>query len=168
MSKKLDLSKISNISPVIDKAIDLSVFRPSEDQRRAKSNFWSFFMSGDTLPPDVISLSIAAKYGCDRRMSDWWEEEGFQDWFGNKDEFRQRIELLADLALDELQKIIRDPASGGSARVSAIKLIMEASGKISKKADSPSEDPLDNMSREELQKFIKTRTARLIQSDEEK
>lgn len=160
----MDLSKLKNLSPILDKAVDLSVFKPDEDQRRAKSNFWSFFASGDILPPADISKSVALRYGGDRRVSSWWDLEGFQDWFSNKDEFRQRIEFLADLALDELQLLIRDRQTNGSAKVAAIKLIMEAGKKVSNKGESEKylDDLVTKMNKQELEKFIRTRTAKLI------
>ena len=156
----MDLSKLRKLTSVIEKQIDLSVFRANEDQRRAKSNFWSFFMSGDALPPQNIDFATAARYGCDRRMSDWWDLEGFQDWFQNKDEFRQRVEFISDLALDELQLLIRDKMTNASAKVAAIKMVMELGSKLASKSnDKVLDEDLNNMSKQDLEKFIQDRVA---------
>jgi hypothetical protein len=167
----MDLSKIKGLAPVVDRAVDVVVFQPDEPQRRAKSNFWAHFATTDTLPPDHVSLATALKFGGDRRISQWWDLPGFQDWFSNKDEFRQRVEFLADLALDELYGIIKDKEFNGSAKVAAIKMLMEMGKKLSSKSadkDQYLDEKVSQMSKEELEKFIRSRTAKLLQPEQDK
>ena len=85
----------------------------------------------------------------------------------NKDEFKQRIEFLADLALDQLYGMIKDPETGAASKVAAIRMIMDVGQKMAAKA--PKEDPIETkiakMSKAELEAFIKAGVAKLIPDD---
>lgn len=157
----MDLTKIRN---QLGKATDVVSFSPTEAQRRAKSNFWSFFASGEALPPTNVDLTIATKYAGDRRVAEWWQLEGFADWFANRDEFRQRVEFLADLALDELYHLIRDPDTQATAKVAAIRMIMDVGKKLAQK--TPNEDEsiagkISEMNQKQLEEYIKSRLIKL-------
>lgn len=161
----MDLTKLRN---PLEKATDVVSFSPSEAQRRAKSNFWSFFASGEALPPTQIDLSIASKYAGDKRIAEWWTLEGFTDWFSNKDEFRQRVEFLADLALDELYQLLRNPNTQATAKVAAIRMIMDVGKKISQKApteDSVMGEKIASMDKKQLEDYIKSRLSKLSLTD---
>lgn len=157
----MDLTKLHS---KLNKAADVVSFSPTEAQRRAKSNFWSFFASGEALPPTIVDLAIATKYAGDKRIGEWWQLEGFAEWFANKDEFRQRVEFLADLALDELYQLIRNPGTQATAKVAAIRMIMDVGKKISQK--TPTEDSLvgekiASMDKKQLEDYIKSRLSKL-------
>lgn len=157
----MDLTKLRN---QLGKAADVVSFSPTEAQRRAKSNFWSFFASGEALPPTQVDLATATKYAGDKRVSEWWSLEGFADWFANRDEFRQRVEFLADLALDELYKLIKDSETQATAKVAAIRMIMDVGKKISQKApteESVVGEKIASMDKKELEEYIKSRLSKL-------
>lgn len=157
----MDLTRLKN---QLGKAADVVSFSPNEAQRRAKSNFWSFFASGEALPPTQVDLAIATKYAGDRRISEWWQLEGFADWFANKDEFRQRVEFLADLALDELYRLIKNSDTQATAKVAAIRMIMDVGKKISQKAPSEESqvgEKIASMDKKELEEYIKSRLSKL-------
>lgn len=164
----MDLTRIRN---QLGKATDVVSFSPTEPQRRAKSNFWSFFASGEALPPTQVDLAIATKYAGDKRITEWWQLEGFAEWFANKDEFRQRVEFLADLALDELYQLIRNPETQATAKVAAIRMIMDVGKKVAQK--SPSEESavsekIASMDKKQLEEYIKSRLTRLsIEAEDE-
>lgn len=163
----MDLTRIRN---QLGKATDVVSFSPTEPQRRAKSNFWSFFASGEALPPTNVDLATAVKYAGDKRISEWWSLEGFADWFSNKDEFRQRVEFLADLALDELYHLIRDPDTQATAKVAAIRMIMDVGKKVSQKAsteESVAGEKIASMDKKQLEEYIKSRLTRLSLDSEE-
>jgi hypothetical protein len=164
----MDLTRIRN---QLGKATDVVSFSPTAAQRRAKSNFWSFFASCEALPPDQVDLLIATKYAGDKRISEWWALEGFADWFANKDEFRQRVEFLADLALDELYHLIRDPETQATAKVAAIRMIMDVGKKVSQKApteESVAGEKIASMDKKQLEEYIKSRLTRLsIETEDE-
>lgn len=157
----MDLTRLRN---QLGKAADVVSFSPTEAQRRAKSNFWSFFASGEALPPTQVDLALATKYAGDKRITEWWSLEGFADWFSNKDEFRQRVEFLADLALDELYHLIRDPETQATAKVAAIRMIMDVGKKVAQKApteESAVGEKIASMDKKQLEEYIKSRLTKL-------
>jgi hypothetical protein len=161
----LDLTKIRKLQPAIQKAVDVVVFKPTLDQKRAKSNYWSYFMSSEAPEaPEIVSEEIALRYAGDKRLSDWWSLEGFQDWFLNKDEFRQRVEFLADISLDELQLLIRDENTNATAKISAIKMVLEAAGKLAKPAEATGKgtSPIESMTKQELERFIQKKMLKVM------
>jgi len=158
----MDLTRLRN---QLGKAADVVSFSPTEAQRRAKSNFWSFFASGEAFPPTSVDLATAVKYAGDKRVSEWWALEGFADWFSNKDEFRQRVEFLADLALDELYHLIRDPETQATAKVAAIRMIMDVGKKVSQKASTEETvvgEKITKMNKEELEAYIRDKMDKLL------
>lgn len=162
-----DLSDISRVLVKMEQVKDINVFSPAVEHRRAKSTFWSYFATSDELPPEDISLSIALKYSADRRVSQWWDLPGFQDWFSNKDEFRQRMEYLSNLALDRLEAILVDSKGQAASQVAAAKLIMEVSRKMPSKASEEQfvDEKIHLMDKKQLEEYI-SRGMRLLPSPE--
>lgn len=152
MSKQLD--------KILNRVRDVVSFQPTDAQKRARSNFWAEAELLGIDPQAEVQLSVALKYGGDRRISTWWEDDQFRDWFLNGKEFKQRADFLAHVALDELEGIIRDRAGNTAARVAAIKTALEISGKSGKNA-AQSQNMLDEkvsqMTQEELEKFIQSK-----------
>ncbi len=151
--------------------LEVTVFSPTREQQQAKANYWSFFLTGDVSVTPKQDRSSALRYGRDRRISQWWDSPGFQHWFLNKDEFRQRAEFLANSSLMHLEHILLDEKSKGSEKVAAIKLIMEISGKL-KKGDAGDEKFADSkiaqIGREELEEFIRNKSRSLLNEQETK
>lgn len=139
-------------------------FRPSRDQQIARSAFWSTFSSGDIEVPETVDLAVAIKWGLDKRISEWWTNPAFIDWFQNRHEFHQRTEHLALSSLLHLENIISDSDANPSARVAAIKLAMELSGKLaSKKTDAEFTDKkINEMTPQQLEAFIRAKTISLV------
>lgn len=159
---KLDLSGIRKTMEILESTRDVSVFRPDEAQKRAKSNFWSFFLDSGSLPPDPIELAVALQYGANRAISEWWSLPGFQDWFTNRDEFRQKAEFTAGIALDELKEIIQDKKANINARVAAIKIAFQIANKTQEKAKETYVDEIiGEMNSKQLEEFIKSKLKRL-------
>lgn len=159
---------INRIKAALSKGVDVVEFAPSESHRRAKSNFWSYFTNNESLPPTSVTLSAASKYCGDKRITEWWSISGFEAWFSNKDEFKQRVEFLADLALDQLYSLIKDPETGAASKVAAIRMIMDVGQKMAAKA--PKEDSVETkiakMSKSELEAFIRAGVTKLIPTEE--
>jgi hypothetical protein len=160
---------INKLRQAVSRAVDVVAFQPSDAQRRAKSNFWSFFAAGNALPPADVDLAMASKYAGDRRIEEWWKLEGFASWFSNKDEFRQKVEFMADVVLDEFFSMIRNPGTQATAKVAAGKVILEAAKKLNQKA--PSEDAqvsekIAKMSKEELEAYIRSRMDKLLDEED--
>jgi hypothetical protein len=160
---------LDRIKQALAKSNDVMEFSPSEAHRRAKSNFWSYFAAGESLPPTSVDVLLATKYAGDRRVSEWWYLDGFQAWFSNKDEFRQRVEFLADLALDELYLLIKSPNTAAPAKVAAIRMIMDVGQKLAAKGpkEETAENKIGRMSKEELESFIRAGVSKLLPDDSE-
>lgn len=132
-------------------------FQPTNAQKQAKSTFWSSFSSGEGSPLPAQSLVMALRFGRDSRLSTWWEIPGFQDWFWNRDEFRQRMEYLAALAIDELEMILTSRSHSAPDKLNAIKLIMQVTGKTGSPATEESlPESIQKMSRTQLEEYIRS------------
>lgn len=169
---QMDLKALAGKVDTIERARDVSVFKPNDAQRLAKSTFWSYFIESHTPPPEVIELSTALRYGASKGISDWWSLPGFQDWFTNKDEFRQRIEYLASLCLDELEHTVRDRNGNPTARTAAIRMILQASNKLTEGATSKGgtflDESVSKMDRNQLLDFISARAGKALEGQANK
>jgi hypothetical protein len=143
----------------IEKARDLTSFVPDTAQRQLKSRIWTYYVSADLPPPPELDLATAARLGGDKRISQWWDAPGFQDWLSNKDEFKQRVDYIAQISLDKIEQLLLDPEMSGTAKVALIKMVMDLAGKASKAApeDKYRDDDLNKMSKEDLEKFLADR-----------
>lgn len=153
-------SKLKELSARAEKAVDLVTFSPDDAHRRARSNFWSHFSEPGSLPPDSIDLATALRYSGDSRVSEWWSLPGFQDWFSNRQDFRQKVEVLAELALDELRKLMVDPSINPSARVAALGMVLKLGKKLDSGNTSEStsgDSKIDKMNKAELEEYIRGR-----------
>lgn len=155
--------------PVIDLVEDLD-FIPSKEQRQLKAAFWSSQMENPLIDPEEELSLEAVKRGCrDRRLNSWWKNKGFRDWFQNREEFRQRVEYVAQLALDTIEEVLMDRDANPSARVNAAKLAIEVANKLPpRKIEKASylDEEVNRMDEKELTEFIKRRSPKLIQSNE--
>ncbi len=137
---------------------------PSGEQRKSKSAFWARFNDNPLCEPQDITLAIALQFCNDERLTKWWPQDGFKEWFRNRDEFRQRVEYLVHQALDSLEYVLVDPKAQASAKVNAAKLLMEVARKMPQKnqAEQFLDEKISSMSRKELEEYIKSRTPKLI------
>lgn len=142
----------------LEKSAENVVFKPTPEQRRAKSTFWSYFSEDDAPIPEFISDAMASKFGADRRISQWWGSTDFVAWFTNKDEFRQRLEFLSQLALDAAEEILSSPTVPPQAKVNMAKLVIEAANKMPNKYAKDDQNFLDSriakMDKKQLEEFI--------------
>jgi hypothetical protein len=128
--------------------------------RRAKAAFWSSLTDhplgiGDA---DALTLAASKQLGADSRLPRWWAVPGFQEWWQNKQEFKQRLEYLAQLALDSLEEILADPNANPTAKVNSAKLVLDAANKMPKKAPEENLDAkLSSMSRAELEEYVRSK-----------
>lgn len=133
-----------------------SRFQPTDDQRKAKSAFWGSFGPDSVVSPgDLPVLSLAIRFCNHPKIREWWDIEGFQDWLWNKSEFDQRLEYLAQIALDELEQTLKSRMVTAAQKIPAIKLALEVSSKLKQSTKSDvSDDHIANMNREQLQSYI--------------
>jgi hypothetical protein len=146
---------LKDINKILAAASTDLTFAPTPDMRRAKAAFWHRVADAPLFDGGPVTLAAAQQFGTDKRLSKWWTLPGFAEWFQNKEEFRERLEYLADIALDSLEQVLTDPDSNPSAKVASAKLVLEAASKMPKKeAESPT-TRLEAMSRTELEDYVR-------------
>lgn len=161
-------SHLKNISKVLTAASQEVVFSPTPDMRRAKAAFWASLdgtPAGDLA--ENMTLAAASAMGADKKLSRWWSIPGFSEWWQNREEFKQRLEYMAQLALDTLEGVLLDPDANTTARVNSAKLVLEAANKMPKKqAEDTVDQRLAGMSRNELEEYVRTRMKYLTPAPE--
>lgn len=160
-------SHLKNISRVLAAASQEVVFAPTPEMRRAKAAFWASLEgtpAGDLA--EHMTLAAATSMGADKKLSRWWAIPGFSDWWQNREEFKQRMEYLAHLALDSLEGVLTDPDANATARVQSAKLVLEAANKMPKRAtEEDVSSRLASMSRNELEEYVRTRMSTIFNQD---
>lgn len=150
--------------------VEAIVFVPNREQQQAKATFWSFFMSRDvSVSAGDPQVDKAVRYSRDKRVREWWTKPGFQEWFYNKDEFRQKTEFLKNASLMHLESILIDPKAQASAKVAAIKLILQLAGELRTEntGEKFADEKIAQMGREELEKYIRDNATKLLQDQGE-
>lgn len=152
------------VKSIIEQALGKSPngYHPTPAHRKAKAAYWSHFFSTGDIPPASLEAATAARISGYNEVLDWWTNvEGFQEWFSNGEEFRQQVEYNAHLALDALEDILLN-SGDAKVRLAAARVVLEVSNKFPKGAASKGdEDPIDKMSKEQLEEFIRNSLVRL-------
>ena len=147
---------LKDINKILAAASSDLTFAPTQDMRRAKAAFWHRFADASTsLSSDPVTLASAQQFGADKRLSKWWAVPGFAEWFQNREEFRERLEYLADVALDALEQVLTDPDANAGAKVASAKLVLEATSKMPRKEAETPATRLETMSRSELEDYVR-------------
>lgn len=149
------MSELAIIQKVLTSRAE-NPFTPTNDQKKAKSQFWTSFSSGAVVPPDSPNLSIAAQYAGNSHIRQWWELPGFVEWFWNQNEFDERLDYLAQIALDQLEIMVSSARTSDSSRIAAIKMILEASKKVGK-TETYADEKVSKMDQGQLEQFIQSR-----------
>jgi len=143
-------------------AVDEITYDPTTPEREVKAAFWASF--GDTPINGELTLAVALQQTQDNRLNRWWSKPGFKAWFCNKDEFRQRVEYLANIALDTIQDILTNPDANPNARQNAAKLMIEVANKMpSRNAKERFIDgAIQEMGKKELDAYIARHQPKLV------
>jgi transcriptional regulator with AAA-type ATPase domain len=142
-------------------------FLPTPEQRDAKSAFWLALEDNPVADPRTITALGAVNLTNQPKVEKWWSVEGFPQWFLNKEEFRMQLESAAYMALSTLMEILHNPDANASARVAAAKLVIEASGKSVKVAETQVADKMiQSMSERQLEDYINKRAGLLLKPEE--
>jgi hypothetical protein len=147
----------TRLARILDTARDVVSFQPTPEQRRARANFWAHFSEGGTLLPSRPDLAIALRFAGDRRIQQWWSLPGFQDWFLNREEFKQRVEALADMALDELESLVSSRTILPSDKLRAIELSLKYASKARTEdtEERLADERIGKMTRIQLEEYIR-------------
>lgn len=146
---------LKDINKILAAASSDLTFAPTQDMRRAKAAFWHRFAEGPMVASDTITLASVQQVATDKRLTKWWTLPGFQEWFQNREEFRERMEYLADVALDALEQVLTDPDANAGAKVASAKLVLEAASKMPKAVPDSPTTRLETMSRSELEDYVR-------------
>lgn len=124
----------TNTAGILANAAEL-VYIPTERERRYKAQFWARTQDNPLFASGDLTLAAVRQVLDTEALNASWNQPGFQAWFSNRQEFRERIEYLADLALDQMEQILvnQDPKAQ-SARVNTIKIIAELASKFPRQA----------------------------------
>lgn len=144
-AEKLNLTELS----------DKVLFKPNSNQRRIKAQFWSRYTPGPFSNPDRITLAEVMQVTRSKMPESWWPAGGFQEWFMNRDEGRERLEYLFMKALDTAEDIMDNPEVNGNAKVQMIKVIAELANKFpSKFVEKYSDDDINRMDDKQLRNYL--------------
>ena len=112
---------------IINRLIN-DTFRPTEAQRKAKAALLASLAdpANAILDTRSINLATALKLTGVTTLRGWWDQPGFQAWFLNKEETKQKIKYLTDKALESVSQILDDPdPRASSAKVSILKTLLQ-------------------------------------------
>lgn len=135
------------------------IFQPTSSQREVKAAFWAVYRDNPISDIRKISMADALQVTDDARLKSWWSTAGFKEWFTDQDEFRKRLELAGDLAVEALIGILQDPTAKGSDRTKAAQLALQVRDKTLSEAkeDKYADEAISRMTEQELELFIKRR-----------
>lgn len=144
-------------------APEVSVFRPTKRQALAKATYHRR-VANNPLISDIASPSKAhiEKYSGVRDCSAWVAQDGFLEWFLNKESGKDLLESGVEAAIQEVLLILDAPSDGEkgspkpSDKINAAKLLLEYAGYApTKKAEvDVKERKVQEMSEEELNKML--------------
>jgi len=143
-------------SKFIDIAEELS-FEPSPAQRKLKAKYWLAVRDYPGSAADKLSCAEAMRVTNDGRLERWWKSPGFAQWFRGRDEFRERTEYLCQLALDTAEQVLlSDDPKAINAKVSMIKVLLEAGGKITKSKEIKLlDESVSKMNKPQLEEYLR-------------
>lgn len=156
-SESLGMSDTS-MSKTLEIIANDITYIPNDQQRKLKSAFWTRFNENPICEPQDVTVAIIQRVAQDGRLEKWWSQAGFKEWFRNQEEFRERVESMAHLALDTLMVIlVTDDPKMSSARVNAAKLLLEMARKLPSRTESKekyADEKISGMSKKQLDAYI--------------
>lgn len=152
------MSKEADLINKLDEAIEAITFNPTEAQVKVKSKMLGLIMDNPVYSLEDLTLEGAMDLTNDKKLAKWWDIDGFQAWFKNKHEFKQRNEHLLSLAQDALERILQsnNPKMAG-AQVNAFKALIEVANKMpAKKGEVKfSDENINRMDPLQLEDFMR-------------
>lgn len=144
-----DRKLLKNIERVLSNHNQAS-FQPTNEQKRLKAQFWT--VAGTNLPP-APDRALAAQYV---DVGVHWDTPGFPAWLWNAAAFDAQVDYLAQVSVEELEKLLLSTRAGDAVKLGAIKLSLELAKKIGKPADSEGmlDDKIAQMSKAQLEDYI--------------
>jgi hypothetical protein len=139
---------------IISKLIN-DTFRPTEAQKRAKAALMAALADpmNSLLDPKAIGMTLAMRLTGVQTLNHWWNQPGFQAWFLNKEETKQKIKYLTDKALETAVQILDDPdPRTANAKVAILRTLMQyEAAEVQTKTNTR----FDSMDMQQLRGFLK-------------
>lgn len=153
------MKKVNDVDILqIKQKLDVS-FIPSPSQRACKARFWKR-MDFDPDMASNITLAGAIQLTKNGELNRWWNQEGFQDWFLNKEEEGERIQYLYMLWMDKAEDLLLDPMANHNAVVQLGKIIAQLAGKDNQ--EKFADEFIAKMNPKQLREYIEKRTPKLL------
>lgn len=152
------VAKVENLVEQLQEAVEAVSFQPTEAQVKVKSKMLGLIMDNPVYSIDDLTLEAAIDLTNDRKLEKWWNIDGFQNWFKNRNEFKQRNEHLLSLAQDALERILTSTnAKMAGAQVNAFKALIEVANKMpAKKGEVKfSDESINRMDPLQLEDFMR-------------
>ena len=137
--------------------IEEASYTPTEQQAKAKAAFWAVAADNPALA-ETTGTNIARITGVSK-FPQWWSDPSFRAWFLNKEEFIQKAEYAAMVALDTLIMIMKDDTCGDAARVNASKAAIEVANKLPQRTQRERwhDEDVGNMTPQQLEAYLASR-----------
>ncbi len=158
-----DVKKSTKLVVDVEELHDIAgfSFKPSSAQREAKARFWTIaneqalFRDPLSYKPmeiaELLQLPVLTK---------WFQQKHFANYFFNRFEGEQKLELLWDKALDAMSEILDNgDAKVQGARVSVIKLLAEI--RAAKRQPKMVDKGIQDMDLDQLNAFIEREVPKL-------
>jgi hypothetical protein len=101
------------------------VFTPDDWMLMAKSKFWRRHAENPMFDADNVQLTQVVRITKCSKLSRFWGNEQFRDWFLDKDYVSHGLKALAEKAIRVLNELLDDPKCPHQAKVRAIEQIFE-------------------------------------------
>ena len=126
-------SSLKAPSAALGELAEQVVYTPTNEDRKLKAAFLALVDGNPLIDPQNLPMKECERI-LGRKLPNK-ESPGFAAWFLNKDENRQRLEYLFQLALGAAEDILlnTDPKAQ-SARVNMVKAVSELAGKMPSRA----------------------------------
>lgn len=141
-------------------------FKPTKAMRSAKARFWA--VVGSNPLKDVASMTTGEMASASKasRLGVWKQNEGFLNWFLNRESTKDLLHAATEEAVLRLWNIVESEPSkeiSATAQVNAAKTLLEYAGYAPPKTKvvKYSDEAINQMSEDELKKFVKDGVADL-------
>lgn len=136
------------------------VLVPTDSQLQAKCRFWARTVGA----PADLTVDQIATYAGTSSVRKWWSTPGFQDWFLNRDDARERILFLYIKILDQAQSLIANGDINANALLNLVKSIQLIEERLYPKVeDGENLEDFEKMSESELVALIEAKGIRVHQ-----
>jgi hypothetical protein len=131
------------------------LFKPTGPMRTLKAKFIVRTQDNPLIDFDSMTQRDQINLVGHKQLVDSnWSRPGFKEWLFNREEGKEKLEELFDMALDSVRQVLlSEDVKTASAKVNILKVLGDLLDKFPKPGQSH-KDPMANLSKEELEKFL--------------